>query len=151
MQTLNTKLCSLGLRRKNMDYDIDNIRLRIQQELDGPGCSGGYCAVCHTLKMEGIQVPRDIVRVVLKELDPQGVEERRSKTLRHRAYHTPGPNYSWHIDGYDKLKPSGFPVHRRLQSQGTVVKTFQNQQRPQPLLGNTFSMQLQNMEVVQRY
>ena len=42
MQTLNTKLCSLGLRRRNMDYDTDNVRLRIQQELDGPGCSGGY-------------------------------------------------------------------------------------------------------------
>ena len=111
MRTLNTKLCSLGLRRKNMDYDIDNVRLRIQQELDGPGCSGGYRAVWHTLQMEGIQVPRDVVRVVLKELDPQGVEERRSKTLRRRAYHTPGPNYSWHVDGYDKLKPYGFPLH----------------------------------------
>lgn len=22
-----------------------------------------------------------------------------------------GPNYAWHIDGYDKLKPWGFPVH----------------------------------------
>lgn len=22
-----------------------------------------------------------------------------------------GPNYCWHIDGYDKLKPYGFPVH----------------------------------------
>ena len=90
-----------------MDYDIDNIRLHIQQDLDGPGCSGGYRTVWHTLKMEGIQVPRDIVRVVLKELDPQGVEERRLKTLCHRAYHTPGPNYSWHVHGYDKLKLYG--------------------------------------------
>ena len=23
----------------------------------------------------------------------------------------PGPNYCWHIDGYDKLKPYGFPIH----------------------------------------
>ena len=22
-----------------------------------------------------------------------------------------GPNYCWHIDGYDKLKPYGFPIH----------------------------------------
>ena len=35
--------------------------------------------------MEGIQVPRDVVCVVLKELDPQGVEERRSKTLPRRG------------------------------------------------------------------
>ena len=59
----------------------------------------------------GIQVPREVVRLVLKELDPEGVTDRRSKTLRRRVYHTPGPNYSWHVDGYDKLKPYGFPVH----------------------------------------
>ena len=23
----------------------------------------------------------------------------------------PGPNYCWYIDGYDKLKPFGFPIH----------------------------------------
>ena len=22
-----------------------------------------------------------------------------------------GPNYVWHCDGYDKLKPYGFPIH----------------------------------------
>ena len=22
-----------------------------------------------------------------------------------------GPNYIWHVDGYDKLKPYGFPIH----------------------------------------
>ena len=59
----------------------------------------------------GIQVPREIVRLFLKELDPEGVSERRSKTLSRRVYHTPGPNHSWHVDGYDKLKPYGFPVH----------------------------------------
>jgi hypothetical protein len=23
----------------------------------------------------------------------------------------PGPNFAWHADGYDKLKPYGFPIH----------------------------------------
>ncbi len=23
----------------------------------------------------------------------------------------PVPNFAWHADGYDKLKPYGFPVH----------------------------------------
>ena len=22
-----------------------------------------------------------------------------------------GPNYAWHCDGYDKLKPYGLPIH----------------------------------------
>ncbi|KAK2554872.1 hypothetical protein P5673_023534 [Acropora cervicornis] len=32
-------------------------------------------------------------------------------SLRRRQYHSKGPNYIWHIDGYDKLKPYGFCVH----------------------------------------
>ena len=26
-------------------------------------------------------------------------------------YTNPGPNFAWHVDGYDKLKPYGFPIH----------------------------------------
>ena len=25
--------------------------------------------------------------------------------------HKKGPDFVWHIDGYDKLKPYGFPIH----------------------------------------
>ncbi len=48
---------------------------------------------------------------LLRELDPDGVESRKKKRLRRRAYSTKGPNYIWHIDGHDKLKPFGFSVH----------------------------------------
>jgi hypothetical protein len=44
-------------------------------------------------------------------LDPSGTESRRSRRLRRRRYENPGPNFAWHIDGYDKLKPWGFPIH----------------------------------------
>ena len=111
LRTLNNKLRLLGLRRRNNDYDVNIIRQRIQNEIDGPGSSAGYRSIWHTLQMEGNQVPRETVRVLVKELDPEGVRERRAKTLRRRTYHTPGPNYAWHVDGYDKLKPYGFPVH----------------------------------------
>ena len=73
--------------------------------------SGGYRSVWHTLQIEGHQVPRETFREVVKELDPDGVQARRAKTLRRRTYCNPGPNHSWHVDGYDKLKPYGFPVH----------------------------------------
>ena len=42
---------------------------------------------------------------------PVGVECRKRKRLRRRAYHTKGPNSVWHIDGHDKLKPFGFSIH----------------------------------------
>lgn len=28
-----------------------------------------------------------------------------------RCYYSEGPSYVWHLDGYDKLKPYGFPIH----------------------------------------
>jgi hypothetical protein len=47
---------------------------------------------------------------LLKELDPEGCELRQAQRLRRRAYVNQGPNFCWHIDGYDKLKPFGFPI-----------------------------------------
>ena len=36
---------------------------------------------------------------------------RKARRLRRRKYITEGPNSCWHADGYDKLKPYGFPIH----------------------------------------
>ena len=69
-----------------------------------PGSSGGYRTVWHTLEMEGIRIPQKFVQMFLKEIDPAGCERR-------RQYVNPGPDFAWHIDGYDKLKPWGFPIH----------------------------------------
>ena len=38
-------------------------------------------------------------------------KEGRTARLRRRAYRNNGPNDTWHCDGYDKLKPFGFPIH----------------------------------------
>ena len=110
-RTLKYRLQSYGLRRRCPVYDLSQVRQRVAEELDGPGCMGGYISIWHTLRLEGLQVPRDVVATVVKELDPMGCEMRRSKRLKRRKYSVPGPNYCWHIDGYDKLKPFGFPVH----------------------------------------
>ena len=48
---------------------------------------------------------------VLEEVDPEGCELRKAHRLKRRTYHCLGPNDTWHIDGYDKLKPFGFPIH----------------------------------------
>ena len=31
--------------------------------------------------------------------------------MHRRKYISQGPNYAWHIDGHDKLKPFGFSIH----------------------------------------
>lgn len=56
-------------------------------------------------------VTQSIVRELLSYLDPSGVEIRKRKRLRRRQYHNKGPNYLWHVDSYDKLKPYGICIN----------------------------------------
>ena len=39
---------------------------------------------------------------------------KRRKLRRRRKYFSAGPNYTWNIDGHDKLKPFGFSLHGRI-------------------------------------
>ena len=115
--TLLRRLKAYGLSRRGFtanqhsDRIIQEVRERIQQIVNGPGSSGGYRTLWHTLEMEGLRVPRIVVQEILKEVEPEGSELRKAHRLKRREYHNPGPNYSWHMDGYDKLKPWGFPIH----------------------------------------
>ena len=112
--TLLRRLNQLGLHRRQKNADHTHFRRayqRIEEIVNGPGSSGGYRAVWHTLKMEGTQVPRRFVQWSLKEIDPIGCELRRKHGIKRRQYINSGPNFAWHIDGYDKLKPLGFPIH----------------------------------------
>lgn len=110
-RTLKNRLKEYNLKRRGVVYDEGIVRQRIEGILNGPGCMGGYRSVWHTLQMEGVQVPRDVVASIVKELDPEGCALRKAKRLKRRKFRSPGPNYCWHVDGYDKLKPYGFPIH----------------------------------------
>ena len=52
-----------------------------------------------------------IVRLCLKTIDPDGVKRTKAHKLKRTVYVSQGPNFMCHIDGYDKLKPFGFPIH----------------------------------------
>ena len=58
----------------------------------------------HTLELEGLRVPRIVAQEIVKELDPEEAELPKSHCLKRRQYHNTGPNYAWHVDGYNKLK-----------------------------------------------
>ena len=58
-----------------------------------------------------INVPHDVVRLIIGQLDPEGVNSRSRRVLRRRMYSARGPNYVWHVDGNDKLLPYGFAIH----------------------------------------
>ena len=111
LSTLKRHIKRLGLQRRNAEYDIASVGNAIMSLLEGPDCSRGYRSIWHTLQMNGMRVPRLVVELLLREIDPEGVSERRKHRLKRRIYYNPGPNYAWHCDGYDKLKPFGFPIH----------------------------------------
>ena len=74
---------------------------------------------------------RSTVMMLLAVMDPIASRLRKVKRLTRRTYVNKasdqphvcsylylelsvsfqGPNWCWHIDGYDKLKPFGFPIH----------------------------------------
>ena len=109
--TLQRRLKSYDLSRKYAEYNIDAIVNEIRALLDGPECMGGYRFVWQRLKMKGHQVPRNVVQLLLSQLDPEGCYMRKCHRLRRRVYRNEGPNAAWHADGYDKLKPYGFAIH----------------------------------------
>ena len=91
--------------------------------LDGPDCVSGYRHVWHSLQLKGHQVPRKKVETILRELDPDGCQQRKEHKLKRREYHNPGPNAVWHADGYDKLKPYGLSFYGWLSLDQTIHPT----------------------------
>ena len=63
------------------------------------------------LMMNGFIIDHESVRLILKELDPLGVEQGARHRLTRRSYISTGPKHTWHIDGYGKLKTFGFAIH----------------------------------------
>ncbi|KAJ8011875.1 hypothetical protein DPEC_G00062830 [Dallia pectoralis] len=59
----------------------------------------------------GIRARKEDVRIILAELDPVNSQARRRRRLNRRQYFSQGPNFIWHIDSYDKLKPYGICIN----------------------------------------
>ena len=104
VRTLKRKLKDLGLKRKAANHDEDIVRELIKQEMRGAGSLAGYRYIWHALRLgHHVNVPRSQVASIMKEIDPRGVQERRSWRLKRRAYVSYGPNFCWHLDGTCKL------------------------------------------------
>ena len=54
--------------------------------------------------------PQETVRLMLRQMDPAAVVNRRQHRLQRRTYTSLGPNHMWHVDGYDKLRPYGILI-----------------------------------------
>ncbi|XP_034082049.1 uncharacterized protein LOC117552581 [Gymnodraco acuticeps] len=111
LRNLKARLKELGLRRRGDYSSISEVRRAIFSELRGPGQMFGYRTMWLTLKQKhGLHVKRETVMRMLRELNPLGTLSRTRRRFVRRTYHSMGPNYVWHVDGYDKLKPFGIGI-----------------------------------------
>ena len=114
LSTLKRWIKSKGIKRRPLSGIRSSqsvIFNAVQEELSGSGANFGYRRMHRSLLSAGIICRRKDVRLAIKQLDPEGVELRKKRRLHRRKYRSPGPNYAWHIDGHDKLKPFGFSIH----------------------------------------
>lgn len=105
-------------RRQGVTYASRHVTEQaINNELLASGQCLGYRSMWRRLLRDhGLTVKRSTVMNLLREIDPEGCKIRKAHRLKIREYIINGPNYMWHIDGYDKLKPYGLCIHnsRRL-------------------------------------
>lgn len=112
MRQIRRIISTLGIRRMDNQPYQTQIMMALRLELQGSGQRLGYRAMWRRLKTRyNICIPQEVVRQLLKALDPEGVEARSRRLIRRRRYISRGPNYLIHVDGYDKLKAFGFAVH----------------------------------------
>ena len=111
LRHLHRLLRKYKLYRRRGKSPINQLLEFVKNELCGSSSSFGYRTMHMKLREQGFVVDKETVRIVLKSLDPQGVEKRSAHRLQRRVYRCAGPNHVWHIDGYDKLKSFGFAIH----------------------------------------
>ena len=101
-----------GLARRNQQSQPNEIDA-VESELHmGSGSSVGYRLMHQRIcSSYGLAADRETVRLIMKTLDPDGVQRRSKNRLIRHKYQVNGPNFLWHIDGYDKLKPFGLCIH----------------------------------------
>ncbi|XP_035996634.1 uncharacterized protein LOC118564068 [Fundulus heteroclitus] len=106
------RLCKrLCLYRRKNQTDPEEIASFVEEELSGSGRLQGYRWLHLRAIQRGIVVSQNTMRMIIKILDPEGVELRRARRLRRRQYISRGPNALWHMDSYDKLKPFGIAIN----------------------------------------
>ena len=111
LRQLHRLLRRLFLYRRKSKSDLNDVIRYISNSVKGPASSIGYRSMHQKMRKDGIVTDRETVRLVMSVIDPVGVCYRSRHSFRRRVYSNLGPDFMWHLDGYDKLKPYGFPIH----------------------------------------
>ena len=87
LRQLKRTLQQLGLRRRGNLDSINEVIMNVESELRGSGRSAGYRAMHQRLTIKyGQRINQESVRLILKALDPEGVEDRSRRRQIGRAH-----------------------------------------------------------------
>eukprot|EP00794_Sanderia_malayensis_P002664 gene2664-3081_t len=104
-------ICQKEGLSKHWNIESNLIKEMVSNELDTCRRKVGYRQMSEIVNLRySTRISKESVRKALKEVDPDGVEERRGRVLKRKIYETNGPNDVYHIDGNDKFKQWGFYI-----------------------------------------
>uniref|UniRef100_A0A096LVX3 HTH-like domain-containing protein n=1 Tax=Poecilia formosa TaxID=48698 RepID=A0A096LVX3_POEFO len=101
LRTLERRLQKKRLWRRKNKTDVAEVASFIEEQLQGSGRQHGYRWMHQKCWMAGIVTDRETVRLLMRLLDPNGVDLRAQNRLRRRLYVSQVPNYVWHIEEND--------------------------------------------------
>ncbi|CAC5424873.1 unnamed protein product [Mytilus coruscus] len=100
----------MHLSRRKEYTDLRTVIHFVESDVESNG-THGHKWMYNKCLLHGLKETRESIRHILKLVDPRGVEMRSKQRLIRRKYFSQGPNYCWHIDSYDKLKPYGLCIN----------------------------------------
>ena len=112
LRTLQRILRNNDLSRRKHYSDMDDNVQFISRQLLNSGQLHGYRWMYEKCLQAGLRVRKENVHIILSAVDPTGVCNRRARRLHRRDYFAQGPNFLWHFDSYDKLKPFGIIMYK---------------------------------------
>ena len=75
--TLANRLKFFDIKYIDYNLEIENVHNAVSNELQGPGCKLGYRAMTRKIReVHQLNVPRDVVYNLMKDIDPEGLERR---------------------------------------------------------------------------
>ena len=115
--TLNRRLRFFKIYRHDKNVTVDEVTETIKKECEGPGQLLGYLAMYHEIRqVHGLNVTRDLVYSAMKDVHPEGLENRKPILKKKKTKSTissVGTNWVLSMDEHDKLmryQNSTFPL-----------------------------------------
>ena len=107
-RTIRRRLNSVGKYRCKRWSKLTDVVKFITDQLSGSGVLHGYRWMYYKCLQSGLRIQKEYVRVILTALTGRC---NRRRNLHRREYVSRGPNFVWHVDSYDKLRPYGICIN----------------------------------------